>query len=169
MQQPAPAESSTDAFAGLLASLATSSKPSPSQWDDALADDIATITYEQALRPHLTYQPPPTDPRSAAAEIEPAPPARSSGSGHSTSQPSKERLKTASITIRLSEAECEQLRQRAAEAGLTVSAYLRSCTLEVDSLRAQVKEALVQIRQSCTNPLARQPLRSRPTPLPWES
>ena len=54
--------------------------------------------------------------------------------------------RTASITIRLSEAECAQLRQRAAESGLTVSAYLRSCTLEVESLRAQVKDTLAQLR-----------------------
>ena len=47
-------------------------------------------------------------------------------------------LKSASITIRLSKAECAQLRRRAAEAGLTVSAYLRSCTFEAESLRAEV-------------------------------
>ena len=55
-------------------------------------------------------------------------------------------LKSASITIRLSKAECAQLRKRAAEAGLTVSAYLRSCTFEAESLRAQVKDALAQLR-----------------------
>ncbi len=55
-------------------------------------------------------------------------------------------LKSASITIRLSKAECAQLRKRAAEAGLTVSAYLRSCTFEAETLRAQVKEALAQLR-----------------------
>jgi len=55
-------------------------------------------------------------------------------------------LKSASITIRLSKAESEQLRRRASEAGLTVSAYLRSCTLEAESLRAQVKDALSQMR-----------------------
>jgi len=55
-------------------------------------------------------------------------------------------LKSASITIRLSKAESEQLRRRASEAGLTVSAYLRSCTFEAESLRAQVKDALSQMR-----------------------
>ncbi|MGA2535716.1 MAG: hypothetical protein ABSF53_06875 [Terracidiphilus sp.] len=55
-------------------------------------------------------------------------------------------LKTASITIRLSKAECAQLRKRAAEAGLTVSAYLRSCTFEAESLRAMVKDTLAQLR-----------------------
>jgi hypothetical protein len=151
MPQTVPGNSA-DNFAGFLASLAAPSKPSPSVWDDGLADDIATITYEQALRPHLRNQPPAAAPPPAAAEIEPTHMAPPSGPGCSPVQPSTERLKTASITIRLSDAECAQLRQRAAEAGLTVSAYLRSCTLEVESLRAQVKEALAQIRQSGTNP-----------------
>jgi hypothetical protein len=55
-------------------------------------------------------------------------------------------LKSASITIRLSKVECTQLRIRAAEAGLTVSAYLRSCTFEAESLRALVKDTLAQLR-----------------------
>jgi predicted DNA binding CopG/RHH family protein len=55
-------------------------------------------------------------------------------------------LKDASITIRLSKSECAQLRRRAAEAGLTVSAYLRSCTFEAESLRAMVKETLAQLK-----------------------
>jgi hypothetical protein len=51
-----------------------------------------------------------------------------------------ENRKSASITIRLSKPECAQIHQRAASAGLTVLAYLRSCVLEAESLRAQVKE-----------------------------
>jgi hypothetical protein len=46
----------------------------------------------------------------------------------------------------MSKAECAQLRKRAAEAGLTVSAYLRSCTFEAESLRALVKDTLAQLR-----------------------
>jgi len=56
-----------------------------------------------------------------------------------------ENRKSASITIRLSNPECAQIHQRAAAAGPTVSAYLRSCILEAESLRAQVKEALAQL------------------------
>jgi predicted DNA binding CopG/RHH family protein len=52
----------------------------------------------------------------------------------------------ASVTIRLSAAECAQLKQRAAEAGLTLSAYVRSCTFEAEALRAQVKQALGELR-----------------------
>ena len=55
-------------------------------------------------------------------------------------------LKSTSITIRLSIPECLQLRQRAGEAGLTVSAYLRSCTFEAESLRALVKDTLANLR-----------------------
>jgi hypothetical protein len=55
-------------------------------------------------------------------------------------------LKCASITLRLSQAECEQLKKRAAEADLSVSAYLRSCAFEVETLRGQVKDTLAQMR-----------------------
>jgi hypothetical protein len=55
-------------------------------------------------------------------------------------------LKDSSITIRMSKAECVQLHRRAAEAGLTVSAYLRSCTFEAESLRTMVKDTLAQLR-----------------------
>jgi hypothetical protein len=61
-------------------------------------------------------------------------------------------VKRASITIRLSEPECAQLRQRAAEAGLTVSAYLRSCAFEVETLRTQVKQTLAQLRTANSSP-----------------
>ena len=61
-------------------------------------------------------------------------------------------LKDASITIRMSKAECAQLHRRAAEAGLTVSAYLRSCTFEAESLRAMVKDTLAQLRSATPQP-----------------
>jgi hypothetical protein len=60
--------------------------------------------------------------------------------------PFERNLKDASITIRLSKAECAQLHRRAAEAGMTVSSYLRSCTFEAESLRAMVKDTLAQLR-----------------------
>jgi predicted DNA binding CopG/RHH family protein len=61
-------------------------------------------------------------------------------------------LKSASITIRLSMEECDQLRERAAEAGLTVSAYLRSCTFEAENLRAMVKDAMAQLKSQSARP-----------------
>jgi hypothetical protein len=70
-------------------------------------------------------------------------------------------LKTASITIRVSETECAQLHRRAADAGLTVSAYLRSCTFEAESLRAMVKDTLAELRlaKAQTKPANPEPLR----------
>lgn len=115
-------------FAGILAAA------TDPQWnDDGLAEDVATFSYEPALRADA-----PPHPRTAQKETDPAPPRAEDG----------RRLKTASITIRLSEPECAQVRERAAEAGLTVSAYLRSCALEVESLRSRVKETLAQLRTS---------------------
>jgi hypothetical protein len=61
-------------------------------------------------------------------------------------------LKRSSITVRLSATECAQLHQRANEAGLTVSGYLRSCTFEAEALRAQVKEALAELRTGGSKP-----------------
>lgn len=55
-------------------------------------------------------------------------------------------LKRASITIRLSRPECARLKARAAESGMTISEYLRSCTLEVENLRTQVKDAVATMR-----------------------
>ena len=153
-------------FASVLATLAAPAEKARSEWnDDGLADDITTLSYEQALRTHTRCRPAselppiqdaadghpkrPLSKQTVAAEL------NSTGNGDVSQVPAAEgrRLKnvdesrkTASITIRLSKAECAQLRERAAEAGLTVSAYLRSCTCEVEVLRAQVKEALAQLR-----------------------
>jgi hypothetical protein len=56
------------------------------------------------------------------------------------------------VSIRLNAVESQQLRQRAAESGISVSAYMRSCVLEAEHLRAQVKQALAELRAS--HPLA---------------
>lgn len=176
MQQIAeatPAPSSTSAtFAGLLAALATpEEKPLPAWNDEGLADDVATLSYERALRAHARYRPagpdslppmPLAQPTQPVEESHPsAPPAlrhqtpqASSADGARSESQRQQRnpaaveqnLKLASVTIRMSHDESMQLRSRAAEAGLTVSAYLRSCIFEVESLRAQVKEALAQMR-----------------------
>jgi hypothetical protein len=48
----------------------------------------------------------------------------------------------------MSKEECAQLHRRAAEAGLTVSAYLRSCTFEAETLRAMVKDTMAQLKST---------------------
>jgi len=250
MPQPAPSPPSSNptSFAGLLASFAAPGQKKPPARDlgretardrardrardpDGLEDDVATLSYERALRAHARYHAPEEALASAglaAAEIpavahpEPALPgpalpeptlpepsfaeplrifeadpmlpgeAPASADGHAETNSAAQfaadagqnmagqdmagqdmaghgmagqdmadqahpagldlpagldrNLKTASITIRLSPSECAQLRRRAAEAGLTVSAYLRSCTFETEALRALVKDTLAKMR-----------------------
>jgi len=161
-------------FAGLLAAL-TAPAPKTAWNNDDLADDVATLSYEHALRTHARYKPADSSDRAIAqaAEPETAPPRETiqddltlAGKAPSLWMPPgwdeeaepqsarglstmlERNLKRASITIRLSKPECEQLRKRAAAAGLTVSAYLRSCTFEAEALRAQVKETLAELRKS---------------------
>lgn len=144
--------------------------------DDELADDFATLSYERAMHSHARYhasefednspvqtpmqasEPMPARMQDAFSDEEsPLAQAMPKSAIDYTTKPEpksesrkisqQERsLKKASITIRMSQAEYEQLHDRAAEAGLTVSAYLRSCTFEAESLRAQVKETLAQLR-----------------------
>jgi hypothetical protein len=177
MHQPAPAAPppASPTFAGLLAAL-TSRSPSPANstpaWNDSdLADDVATLSYDRALRTHARYRAPdlsdppfaqpveavqapavdwaPSEAAPAAARFaaDAAPdPGTCAIAAEETAAAEDRSLKSASITVRLSKAECKQLRKRAAEAGLTVSAYLRSCTFEAEALRAMVKDTLAQLR-----------------------
>jgi predicted DNA binding CopG/RHH family protein len=163
---PTPKASS---FAGMLAALAApESKRVPAWNDDDLEDDVATLSYEQALRAHARYRPVdegvPAPQQTAGAgsipicdvlpeEARDAALPETRQSSHTDAPPNRTQfsarersLKCASITIRLSQAECTQLRTRAAEAGLSISAYLRSCTFEAEALRAEVKETLAQLR-----------------------
>jgi hypothetical protein len=177
-QQPRPSPTSgASSFAGLLAALTAPASAAqdrtPFGDDDGLEDDVATLSYERALRTHARYRPadasdysltnaptqrpigvrqaisPAVNPIQEPATLAPvahAGSATSSKAGQVHSSAFDRNLKSASITIRMSHEECAQLRKRAADAGLTVSAYLRSCTFEAESLRAQVKDALAQLR-----------------------
>jgi hypothetical protein len=177
MQQPATSEqfpsSAGPTFAGMLAALAAPGQKRPPARDlDGFEDDVATLSYERALRAHTRFRAPdPTDrsltqPPDAdgsrfdeltadALRLPEAPPtAHAANSGadpqlearNENTTGADRNLKSASVTIRLSKTEFAQLRMRASEAGLTVSAYLRSCTLEAEALRAQVKDTLAQLR-----------------------
>ena len=186
MQQPAPSQPSPSlsSFAGLLATLAS---PRPSPPSDAAADaplwnssdlgeDVVSLSYEQALRARARY-------RSAyRSDGSPMPPG---GLGldavadavmegvaadpvplwEPAAAPERD-LRSASVTVRMSKAECERLHRRAGEAGLTVSAYLRSCALEAETLRAQVKQALAELKAGTepTRPLAAQPAQGTSQP-----
>ena len=51
------------------------------------------------------------------------------------------------ISIRLAPSERALVKTRAAEAGISASAYIRQCTLEVEQLRAQVQQALAAMER----------------------
>lgn len=154
----------TRSFAGLLADFAAPQKKSrPAREFDGLADDVATLTYEHALRAHARFRTPdpplpiPAQPttadllefQAAASPTSPCGPDAPNGTltALPPAQPSAPR-KSSSVTVRLTHQEELQLRQRATEAGLTVSAYLRSCAFEVEALRSQVKQTLADLRNS---------------------
>lgn len=146
MQPAASTQSSSGAsdFAGLLATL-TAPPPHAAEdeslWSSSdMGEDVASLSYERALRAHARYRPADRNAHHDDASFLP-----SEQSGTGAAAPERE-LRTASVTIRLSQAESAQLHRRAAEAGLTVSAYLRSCALEAEELRAQVKLALAELK-----------------------
>jgi hypothetical protein len=149
---PDPAQSAPhkarNSFADLLASL--TGKLQSDGWDDsALADDVTTISYEQALRsarrarmPQETARPAPSL-KTETGEVRSSP-------ARKTRSRAEKNHKAASITIRVTAGEHIQLHERAAAAQLSVSAYIRSCIFEAEALRAEVKEALAQIQSPQT-------------------
>jgi hypothetical protein len=149
---------SAQSFAGLLASLAAPEKNESDRataWDEEeLADDVVSLSYEHALRAQATHGADKGESSDAPEQTETRwNGARPGGRDWVDS----DSLRTASVTIRLSHAETANLRRRAAEAGLNVSAYVRSCILEADTLRAQVKEALAEMKTSAELTPARKP------------
>lgn len=164
---PAAPPPTPRSFAGLLADFAAPEKKFPPALDaDGLADDVATLTYEHALRwrtpsagtkeTALPSVISPAQPRDMQLEVDAPdvvatqpPPFDWQRRAHSAaSAPVTAERKCASVTVRLTHSEDERLRQRSAEAGLTLSAYLRSCAFEVESLRADVKQTLAALRQT---------------------
>jgi hypothetical protein len=120
-------------FANLLSSLTSHPPAATDSWDlSSLADDVASISYERALQAHTRTKP------STPAAVRSTHANRAKGSAP----------RATVVTLRLSHAESAQLHERAAEAGLTVSAYLRSCVFEVEALRSQVRNALSQFRSA---------------------
>jgi hypothetical protein len=140
-------------FASLLAGLAATAAADKSGSEDGLEDDIATISYERALRAHART------PVAASAHSEKRkPPVSLDGPARKRENAApRASRKAASVTVRLSAEEAAQLQERAAAAGLTASAYLRSCLFEAETLRAQVKEALEQFRTATTPAQAKTP------------
>jgi len=174
--EPSPASSSFAGLLAALTSGRTQSPeaetPPRKFWTDNLEDDVATLSYERALAHHARSRAEGISSASlgsghggqanrpdTVSDFRPAGPAPAPAQAMETAEtearigataPSQNRIelsrKRASITVRLTESEYAQLHQRANEAGMTVSAYLRSCTVEVEGLRAQVKQALAELR-----------------------
>ncbi len=180
MQQPAQRLSSPASanFAGLLAAVAS---PQPEEGSLAetssdLGDDVLTLSYERALRAHARYQPADKNDRPLTREAQtcvdiarsevvlPGAPCV----GRLNAQVSEVLrndcdLRSSSVTVRLSKAESARLHRHAAEAGVTVSAYLRSCTFEAEALRAEVKAALAELRTAGLKGTPTAPAKERPT------
>jgi hypothetical protein len=169
-------------FAGILAALSGPAQKSVPAWnDEGLEEDVATLSYEHALRTHARYRPAAGEDPPRVAELPPlAEPVCGTEASRTSANPGSEaarrareslerNLKRASVTVRLSEEESAQLRKRAGEAGLTVSAYLRSCTFEAEALRAQVKEALAELRTGGSKPIqaAVEPVRRSGAGMSW--
>jgi hypothetical protein len=145
--EPSPTRDSGNAsFAAFLARLAElpdwdadtpdqSASPEPA---DAHEEEIALLSYEHVLRGKS-----PASPTAEAARsgLESSLAHSSISSLAKISEPRRCRA-----TLRLTSAEDEILRKRAAESGLAISAYIRSCVFEVESLRAQVKQMMAEIR-----------------------
>ncbi len=135
-------------FAGVVAN-ALKGQPDPPATEPYM-DDTLSLSYEEALKKHTRR--PLADEMSrigelAAAELQ----TRRAGFVPQEQFEAAAPLinaKAASITLRMSKEESAILRKRATVAGITVSAYIRSCIFEAEELRAQVKNALAEIRLS---------------------
>jgi hypothetical protein len=149
-------------FAGLLASLTSSAAGADdhaTSWDDsALDDDVVSLssggTHGNYARCRLGTC---GDwPESQNDEAD-----RDDGERPFESATSRD-LRTASITIWMTKTERARMRRRATESGMTISAYLRSCALEAELLREQVKAALAALKSAAKTETAAVPARR-----PW--
>jgi hypothetical protein len=141
-------------------------EPSKKSSESDLGDDVVTLSYEHALRAHGRYKP------VERHDWQSEPPAQDDdGLTSRANRVSRDAfdgdLRTASVTIRLSNAENAQLHKLAAEAGVTVSAYLRSCTFEAEALRAEVKTALTELRSAALRDTPVMHSKKRHTFLGW--
>jgi len=178
MQQPAPSPPSPASanFAELLSTLAAQQPENAATvkaWNESdLGDDVVTLSYERALRAHARYGLADNNDRPLTREAQTgagisqdeavSPAAAVDGSlnmqaSEAARGANNADLRSASVTIRLSKGECARLHKHAAEAGVTVSAYLRSCTFEAEVLRAEVKAALAELKTAAfkNNPAQR--------------
>lgn len=72
----------------------------------------------------------------------------------------------AAISIRLASSERALIKTRAAEAGITASAYVRQCAVEVEQLREQVRSAIAAVERGVALPASVSAPASAPAPAP---
>jgi hypothetical protein len=126
-----------DDFATFLAKL--SEQPgihAAHEMDDALGEEMELLSYEHALRAPV---PKPTKP------VPPATPSATLATGETTISLVTTEKRKIRTSICVTQSENALLHQRAAENGLSVSAYVRACVFEVEALRAQVKQMMAQV------------------------
>ena len=125
-KEPSRSSSKDDTIAPDTVTLSTGSKPAESASTPSAAPSFETILSEAVSR-DISSGP--------LALVWPA-------TGRAERQ--------VSVSFRVAVSEQALIKARAAEAGLTVSAYLRQCALEVEKLRAQVHHTLAVIEQGQT-------------------
>lgn len=159
-----PAKDFAGSFASVLSALRAARSASEERkgaaWsDERLAEDVVELSYEKALRSHARYNPNAFRTEAPGADEGATPRKRVRAAKRASRRDTvpEESKKTASVTIRMSRTEWEQLQARSTEAKMSLSAYMRSCTLEVEELRAQVKETLAELKQARQNEAEREP------------
>lgn len=161
---PAAPHRASSSFAGLLEEYAAPQQKFPPGRDlDGLDDDVVALNYEHALKTHARYsrepesvpQPYPATNFAKSTRSIPREEPQALPRTLAFAEPALTVRKCASVTVRLTAEENDRMRIRAAEADLTISAYLRSCAFEMESMRVQVKEALARMRAAEQRPPAR--------------
>lgn len=111
------------------------------------APPLQQATFAHVLAAH--FQSPGPEPQAVAAPVEPTPAAQPSASPFAAPDPAlansfavaplPDDAPAVHLTVRLAAEERENLRERARDLGMTPSAYVRQCALEVDSLRVELE------------------------------
>jgi len=115
--------------------------------------EVREISYEEALHPKRKKAPAKkrcTQPKKPAPAKQKEPAFRQVLAEKTAILPAAKKTtaalatRTTTLSVRITDAEQKLLKVRAAEAGLSASAYLRQCILDVDDLREQVQELLAE-------------------------
>ncbi len=131
-------------------------------------EDLASLSYEQALRVPAQKGNKAQPPRPAAAQtalaVPPSPKVPEPPRALEVYKPFEiSEPRHARTTVRFTAGENKLLHKRAAESGIAVSAYVRSCVLEVEALRAQISQLQAGLLQP-SQPVAELPAPVAPRP-----